>query len=85
MAGDMNAHSTMWDGRAIAPRNHTFWENLIVDHELATPKKQPGMDLTHTDIPSSTSPSPRTTSSYDGASSTKTTAQDQITKSWYGR
>ena len=34
VAGDMNAHSTMWNGRAIAPRNHTFWENLIVHHGL---------------------------------------------------
>ena len=34
VAGDMNAHSTMWNGRTTTPRNQSFWENLIVDHEM---------------------------------------------------
>jgi len=34
IAGDMNAHSQMWNGRVTSRRNAPFWENLISDHSL---------------------------------------------------
>jgi len=34
IAGDMNAHSQMWNGRATSRRNAPFWENLITNHSL---------------------------------------------------
>jgi len=34
IAGDMNTHSQMWNGRATSRRNVPFWENLISDHSL---------------------------------------------------
>ena len=34
IAGDMNVHSQMWNGRATSRRNASFWENLITDHSL---------------------------------------------------
>jgi len=34
IAGDMNAHSHMWNGRVTSRRNAPFWENLISDHSL---------------------------------------------------
>jgi hypothetical protein len=34
IAGDMNAHSTVWNGRASGCSNATFWENLIEDEAL---------------------------------------------------
>jgi len=32
IAGDMNAHSRVWDGRAAYQRNDTFWEDQIQAH-----------------------------------------------------
>jgi len=34
IAGDMNAHSLMWNGRVTSRRNAPFWENLNSDHSL---------------------------------------------------
>jgi len=34
IAGDMNAHSEMWNPRAIRCRNAVFWEKLIEGEEL---------------------------------------------------
>ena len=34
VAGDMNAHITLWNGRATTPRNHSFWEDLISSHGM---------------------------------------------------
>ena len=34
VAGDMNAHSKMWNPRTTRPRNNTFWEQLIQEHDL---------------------------------------------------
>jgi hypothetical protein len=34
IAGDMNAHSTVWNGRLTRRRNATFWEELIEDKAL---------------------------------------------------
>ena len=34
IAGDMNAHSKLWNPRTTRPRNHVFWEDLIQDHGL---------------------------------------------------
>jgi len=34
IAGDMNAHSKMWNPRTTRPRNNGFWEQLIQDHDL---------------------------------------------------
>jgi len=34
IAGDMNAHSKMWNPRATRSRNHTFWERLIKEEDL---------------------------------------------------
>jgi len=34
VAGDMNAHSPMWDGRAAKRQNDAFWEQLIVTYGL---------------------------------------------------
>ena len=34
IAGDMNAYSRMWNGRAAYQRNDTFWEDLIRVHGL---------------------------------------------------
>jgi hypothetical protein len=34
IAGDMNAHSTIWNGRATGRRNAVFWEDLIEKEEL---------------------------------------------------
>ena len=34
VAGDMNAHSQVWNPKARARRNATFWENFITDHSL---------------------------------------------------
>ena len=34
IAGNMNAHSQMWNGRATSRWNAPFWENLISDHSL---------------------------------------------------
>ena len=32
IAGDLNAHSQMWNVRVTSRRNSPFWENLITDH-----------------------------------------------------
>jgi hypothetical protein len=34
IAGDMNAHSKMWNPRAVRNRNHIFWERLIEEEDL---------------------------------------------------
>jgi len=34
IAGDMNAHSKMWNPRATRSRHHTFWERLIEEEDL---------------------------------------------------
>lgn len=34
IAGDMNAHSGVWNPRLKRRRNATFWEDLIKDHEM---------------------------------------------------
>jgi len=34
IAGDMNAHSKVWNPRATRSRNHTFWERLIEEEDL---------------------------------------------------
>ena len=34
VAGDMNAHSLMWNPKAGSRRNAVFWENLITEHAL---------------------------------------------------
>jgi len=34
VAGDMNAHSLMWNPKARSRRNAAFWENLITEHAL---------------------------------------------------
>ena len=34
IAGDMNAHSTVWNGRATGQKNAVFWEKLIEEEVL---------------------------------------------------
>ena len=34
MAGDMNAHSKMWNPMMTRNRNHIFWEQLIENKSL---------------------------------------------------
>jgi len=34
IAGDMNAHSRMWNPRVTRSRNHVFWEQMIQTNEL---------------------------------------------------
>jgi len=34
IAGDMNAHSKVWNPRATRNRNHTFWERLIEEEDF---------------------------------------------------
>jgi len=34
VAGDMNAHSKMWNPKATYNKNHTFWERLITEEDL---------------------------------------------------
>ena len=34
VAGDMNAHSLMWNPKAGSRQNAVFWENLITEHAL---------------------------------------------------
>ena len=34
MAGDFNAHSTMWNLHCMTPRNAAFLEDLIITYEL---------------------------------------------------
>jgi len=34
IAGDMNAHSKLWNPQTTRPRNHSFWEKLIREEEL---------------------------------------------------
>jgi len=34
IAGDMNAHSKVWNPRATRNRNHAFWEQLIEEEDL---------------------------------------------------
>jgi len=34
VAGDMNAHSKVWNRRTTRPRNNVIWENLIEEHGL---------------------------------------------------
>jgi len=34
VAGDMNAHSKMWNPKATYSKNHTFWERLITEENL---------------------------------------------------
>ena len=36
VAGDMNAHNRMWNGRAAYQRKDVFWEDLIEPHDLTT-------------------------------------------------
>ena len=40
IAGDMNAHSKLWNPMAIRPRNHIFWEELIQNHQLVIRNSQ---------------------------------------------
>jgi hypothetical protein len=34
ITGNMNAHSTVWNGRATGRRNSVFWEELVEKQEL---------------------------------------------------
>jgi len=34
IAGDMNAHSKLWNPRTTRPRNNAFWEQLIEENDL---------------------------------------------------
>ena len=63
VAGDMNAHSPMWNGRAVALRNRAFWENLIETHGMTiyNSKKPPEVEPTRSATPSSISPCPKAT------------------------
>ena len=35
IAGDMNAHSKVWNPKTMRPRNNVFWEKLISEHGLS--------------------------------------------------
>ena len=45
IAGDMNAHSKMWDPQATYSRNYIFWERLIDEEELFMWKTEEAMRM----------------------------------------